>query len=381
MKVAIVTDSFHPTRDGVVACIDVMKSLFDSNGIESVIVAPDPGRPEDRIDGVQYFRSVKFRKYEGYFVPIYPSNKVQVIQDIDPDVVHIQGVALMALKGIIAAHHLKIPVIMTFHTMVGDTMKYYSPVKIPEKSAEKLVWKYIRYITKWVDMIVAPTPSIEAEIRSHGIRKEIRIIPTPVDTETFSPDIDHSKVTEKYGLEGKRVIICAGRVSYEKNIDILVRSMKELDGDVVLMIVGGGPAIESLKELSHGLGLDDRVIFTGYVPESIAPYYAAADVAATASRFETQCLTALEAMSTGLPVVCANERAFRDYIRDGENGYLFDNTVEDCVRKLKLALDSGDELKQAAIDTAKTFSSESFLRNMIELYNYTIDKKKGGGKR
>lgn len=377
MKVAIVTDSFHPTRDGVVTSIDVMRSIFDANGIESVVIAPDPGRPEDRIDGVQYFRSVKFRSYEGYFVPIFPSNKVQVIQEINPDVVHIQGVALMALKGIVAAHHLKIPVIMTFHTMVGDTMKYYSPVKIPQASADKLVWKYIKYLSKWVDIIIAPTPSIEKEIREHGIKKEIRVISTPIDTSRFTPDTDHSEIAKKYNLEGKKVIISVGRVSFEKNIDVLVRALKELDDGVVLFIVGSGPAMDSIKQLSEELGLKDRVIFAGYVPyEDIAPYYTAADVAATASRFETQGLTAIEAMSCGLPVVCANERAFRDYVEDGKNGYLFDNTVEDCVTKLRLALDAPDEMKHNAMQTASTFSPDVFITELTKLYNDAIEKKR-----
>lgn len=370
MRVAIVTDSYHPTRDGVVACIDIMDDVLTSNGIETRIVAPDPGKNGEHRDGVVYFKSTSFRSYPGYFVPIYPSHTKRILREMDPDIVHIQGVALMALKGVIAAHRLGIPVIMTFHTMVGDTMKYYSPIKMSQKTGEKLVWKYLRYLTKWVDAIVAPSQATANELVERGIKvKDIRVIPTPVDRERFSPEVDGSMIRERYGLQGKRVIVCVGRVSFEKNIDILVKSLKELDDDVSLLIVGKGPAMDSLRQLADDLGLSERVILTGFVPDDeLVQHYACADVAAVASRFETQCLCALEAMSCGLPVVCAKARAFEDYVVDGENGFLFEDSQEDCVRKLSLALEADDSIREKAMATASEFSVPSFLEKMTALY-------------
>ncbi len=377
MKVAIVTDSYHPTRDGVVACIDIMEGVLNSNGVETQIIAPDPGKGEEHRDGVIYFKSVSFRSYPGYFVPIYPSHTKRIMKQVKPDIVHIQGVALMALKGVISAHRLGIPVIMTFHTMVGDTMKYYSPIKMSQKTGEKLVWKYLRYMTKWVDAIVAPSQATADELVEKGIKvKDIRVIPTPVDRERFSPDVDGTPMRERYGLQDKRVIVCVGRVSFEKNVDILIRALKLLDDDVCLLVVGKGPAMDSLRELADELGLSDRVTLTGFVPdEELVMHYAAADVAAVASRFETQCLCALESMSCGIPTVCAKARAFEDYIRDGENGFLFEDSVEDCADRLRKALDADDELRQKAMETASEFSVPMFLSRMIELYNDCLKKE------
>ena len=159
---------------------------------------------------------------------------MEVLKEIDPDVVHIHGITLMALKGLIAAHHLKIPVVVKFHTMVGDTMKYYSPVKIPQETAERLVWKYIGYFTRWVDAIVAPSQSVADELRANGIKvKDIRVIPTPIDTSRFSPGEGREEVREKFGLQDKRVIACVGRVSFEKKIDTLIRAVSQMDDDIV----------------------------------------------------------------------------------------------------------------------------------------------------
>ena len=167
-----------------------------------------------------------------------------------------------------------------------------------------------------------------------------------------------------------------GRVSFEKEIDTLIRAITQID-DVVLLIVGKGPATDSLKELSAELDLSDRVVFAGFQSgEDLVRCYRAADVFATASRFETQCFVALEAMACGLPVVCANARALADYVKDGENGFLFDNSVDDCKEALKKGLSASDEIRQNAIATAKEFSVETFTERMLSLYNDVLERKK-----
>ncbi len=376
MKVAIVTDSYHPTRDGVVSSIDTVKHIFDTNGIENEIIAPDPGK-EARIEGVHYFKAVKFRKYAGYFVPLFPSHSKKVIKQINPDVVHIQGIAVMALKGLVSAHRLKIPVVVTFHTMVADTMKYYSPIKMPQKTAEKLVWKYLKYFSRWVDAFVAPSQSTADELRAHGLKiKDMRIIPTPIDTRRFPPQADGTEIRKRYGIDGKKVIVCVGRVSFEKSTDLVLNAIAKMDKDVVLLIVGDGPALESLKTQAKELGIEDRVIFAGFQSEGLGNFYCAGDAAVTASRFETQCLCALEAMNYGIPLACANARALADYVKDGVNGFLFENDVDSCVSALKKALDANDTIKENEKKTAAEFSSESYLKNIMQLYNDVIEAKK-----
>ena len=379
MKIAIVTDSYHPTRDGVVASIDTVNGIRSDHGVDTDIVAPDPGNDDERIDGVHYFRSVSFKSYPGYFIPIYPSHAKRVLRDISPDVVHIQGVAVMALKGIVAAHKLGIPVVMTFHTMVGDTVKYYSPIRIPPRLADKLVWKYIGYLTRWVDAIVAPSESTKRELIERGVKvSDIRVIPTPIDGNRFRPDVDGFVIRERFGLQDKRIVLSLCRVSFEKNIDMLVRAMKGLDDDVVLLIVGKGPATDSLRALSEELNISDRVIFAGFAPdEEVVMYYTASDVFAVASRFETQCLSAIEAMSCGLPVVCARARALEDYVVDGQNGYLFDDDVDDCIEKLRLGLKADDVMRSKAKETASDFSVPRFMERMSSLYDDVIAAKKG----
>jgi len=83
-------------------------------------------------------------------------------------------------------------------------------------------------------------------------------------------------------------------------------------------------------------GKDERIIFTGYVPdEDVATYYSAADFYILASDTETQGLTPLEAMGCATPVIAANAMANPEQILDGINGYLFKpNDVDDLAQKM-----------------------------------------------
>ena len=76
MRIAFVTDSYHPTIDGVVTIVDIIRDSLVKLGHEVFIIAPDPGE-KDRLDGVYYFPAIKYRAYEGYFLPILPSNKMR----------------------------------------------------------------------------------------------------------------------------------------------------------------------------------------------------------------------------------------------------------------------------------------------------------------
>ncbi|MFA5452875.1 MAG: glycosyltransferase [Candidatus Methanomethylophilaceae archaeon] len=376
MRIAMVTDSYYPTRDGVVTSITTIKNALESLGHEVFVIAPDPGR-EFHQKGVRYFPAIEFKRYKGYYVPIFPSNKIDIMKDLDVDVIHIHGIAVMALKGMICAHTLKVPAVITFHTLVGDTMKYYSPVPMPDDISERLVWTYLRNILKRADAVISPTESTASELKSKGVcARDLRVIPTGIDIRRFVPGIDGSELKKKYDLEGKKVIVCVGRVSYEKEIDVLIKSMVDID-DAVLMIIGKGPATDDLKELVTKLKVDKKVIFTGFVQDSeLVQFYGIADVSASASRFETQGLSILEAMSCGLPVVCTNARALADFVKNDDNGYLFDGSSEDCSRAIRKALCAEEAIGRNARKTAEQFSIELCVAKTVSLYEDVIVAKK-----
>ena len=375
MRIAMMTDSYFPTRDGVVTSIESTRKTLEAKGHEVIIIAPDPGE-DGRIQGVHYLPARKFKGYEGYFVPIYPSDKVSLLRSLNVDVIHVHGIALMAIKAMSAARALKIPVVITFHTMVCDTLEYYSPVPIPAPILEKLAWIYLRNLLKRADGVIAPTASTASELKKSGVdAREIRIVPTGIDMVRFSPDGDGQRIRKMYNIKGK-VAVHVGRMSYEKNIDVIVRAVADID-DLTLMVVGKGPAKDDLEKLVNELGMNDRVVFTGFVPDDdLSEYYAAADVAVSASKFETQGLSVLEAMACGIPVACTKDRAFEDMIVDGGNGVFFEGGARECAAAIMRCISEGDALRIEARRTAEAFSAEASADAHIALYNDVISAKK-----
>lgn len=370
----MMTDSWFPTRDGVVTSITIIKESLEALGHEVFIVAPEPEK-EFRQERVYYFPAVRFRSYEGYYVPILPSNKMEILREIDPDVIHIHGVATMALRGLVCGHELGIPTVMTFHTMVDDAAKYYSPIKIPPETMEKLIWIYLRQILKRMDVVVTPTACIGEELRSRGaVCRNLVTIPTGTNTAEFHPGIASDDIRRRHGLEGRRVAIHVGRISYEKELDMVVRAMQRIDA--TLLVAGKGPAKADIEKLVEDLGLQDKVVFAGFVPDSELPaYYNAADIAVSASKFETQGLSILEAMASGKPVACRNGRAFAEIVHDGVNGYLFDD-VDGCVEAMEKAFDAPPDVREASLKTALDNSREKSAQLYVDAYELAIETRK-----
>lgn len=378
MRIAILADSYYPTMDGVVTCIAKMRKTLEELGHEVYIIAPDPGKSE-RVedDHVIWTSAVKFRNYKGYYVPISPSLKRDLLKRLEIDVLHVHGVATMALRALALSYFLDVPAVLTFHTMVDDAAIKYLPLNISEDKLRKLVWFYLRKILKKMDAVIIPSESIKKEMISHGIENDrMVIIPAGVDSRRFNPDLDGTEFRRKYGLGEGKVIIHVGRMSFEKNIPLIIRSMHQIDA--VLALAGNGPERENLEELVKEYGLENKVKFLGFVPDDELPYaYAAADAAVSASGFETQGMSITEAMASGLPVACFNRRAFTDLIRDGGNGFLFEDE-EGCVTALNKCLEADEALRREALKTAREINLETFAKKTLALYEEVIKAKRNG---
>lgn len=379
MRIILLTDSYHPTVDGMVFVVDSEKKCLERLGHEVFIVAPDPGE-EHRIEGVYYFKSKSFSSYKGYFVPVYPSHTKKVFEEIKPDVVHSHGLTLMALKGFLAAHSLKVPYVVTMGTMVTDAMKYYLPIKLPVKTMEKLSWVYLRQLLNRSDAVVSFTTPILEELEAEGVKpRQSRVITAGVDTDMFHLMEEPEGLRESMNLVGKRVIMCVGRLSFEKHVEQVVQSLRYLPDDVDLIIDGDGPASEYIAQVIKDEHQEDRVHLIGMVKrEDLPKYYTMVQVCVSASRFETQGLSLMEAMACRVPIVVPNVRAFKEIIIDNENGFLFDGGIEDMAKRVTEALEisKDDRIRDAAMERAKSYSEDSSARKLVELYESVIEAKK-----
>jgi 1,2-diacylglycerol 3-alpha-glucosyltransferase len=375
------TDTYLPTRDGVVTSILMTKQRLEELGHEVFMFAPEPDNDADREKGVYYFRAVSFDKYPGYRVAMFPTNKCEILEDLDVDVIHTHGLLAMAVRSMFAGRVLRKPVVVSFHTMVTEASKYYVKLPFLDPILNRLFWIYLRQLLERADAVVVPSEAIRAELSQYAPgMKRIEVIPTGVDCSLFSPEVDGTVIRKRHGLDKGKVVLNVGRIAWEKNLDLILKGfsvMKNRNDGVWLMIVGDGPAREHYTRLAAELGVTERTIFTGFVPDAELPqYYAASDAFVMASKFETQGIVVLEAMACGKSVAGINYRAVAEIVKDGVNGFLFDESPESCASAMEAALDCTDDVRSAARQRAKEYSMMDSVGKLVKVYEFVMERKK-----
>jgi phosphatidylinositol alpha-1,6-mannosyltransferase len=166
-----------------------------------------------------------------------------------------------------------------------------------------------------------------------GAHPQLRRLTPGVDAETFRPGIDSSGVRERYGLDGRPVIVCVSRLVRRKGqdllIDVLPAVRQKVPGAAVLL-VGTGPYEADLRRRADRAGVGAHVVFTGGVTYPRLPeHFAAGDVFAMPCRTRRRGLDVeglgivyLEASAMGLPVVAGDSGGAPEAVRDGETGYV-----------------------------------------------------------
>jgi glycosyltransferase involved in cell wall biosynthesis len=165
-----------------------------------------------------------------------------------------------------------------------------------------------------------------------AVRRRVQIVPTGADIHSFSPDLDGSQIRRRYQLDdGAALALFVGSLNASnryKGVDYLIRALPEIQKtvrNVRLMVVGGGPLLKELQDLTRQMGLDDTVVFTGPIANSLLPdYYAAADVFVLPSIRgpENSPVVVFEAMSSARPVVASRLPGVREIVRHEETGLL-----------------------------------------------------------
>ncbi len=375
MKVAMFADSYRPVVDGAVIAMENVCTGLERRGHEVVILAPDalPRQKTDR--RVHYLPSAAFRQYPGYRVVFSPSNVLELVRNEKVDIIHSHGLASMAILSLTAARVLDIPHVLTFHTMADEGMKHYSPVKIRDDLMSKLVWMYLRNLLKRPELVIAPSKPVKDELTANRIKmKACEVVPTGVDVARFSPEKYDKKFLDKYGLGGKRVLLHVGRLSREKRLDVTLNAVAELlpqEPDLRLMVVGTGPAEQYYKEMALDIGISDKVVFTGFLPDDELPVaFASCEALVIASTFETQGLVVLEALASGTPVVGMRYRAIPEFIQEGKNGCLFDHG--DCAHAIQRCLARSESMMISALSSAREYSIDSCTARLEKAYDLAV---------
>lgn len=156
-----------------------------------------------------------------------------------------------------------------------------------------------------------------------------RVLPNCVDLSRYGPGPKSSSLVRKLGVEGRTVLLTVGRLSAQerhKGFDEVLEALPTLAKkvpDVMYVICGEGPDRSRLEEKAAVLGVRDRVVFAGFIPEAAkADYYRLADAFVMPSRGEGFGIVLLEAMACGIPVMGSLKDGSREALIGGELGVL-----------------------------------------------------------
>ena len=252
-----------------------------------------------------------------------------------------------------------------FGKLIGD---------ITYKAAKNLLFNQVY---RESDIITVPSyKSYDILSSDMESKKDIRIIPSPINIERFETDKQDKALVENlrqaYNLNDKKVLGYVGRVSMEKNIletlDFIARIRHEIP-NILFMIVGVGDAVPTLKKAAKKLKIEEYVVFVGEIENSkLKYYYSLFDVFVTASNFETQGLTYFEAAASGTLILAKKDKAIENIFIDGENAFIYDD-FNQWTERLERALfsDCKDVIANAR-KTVNRYSSDKWAKQLLNIY-------------
>lgn len=329
MKIAMFTDTYEPQANGVVKSIKEFSNQMRKCGHEVYIFSPESPQFSAISRFVRSMKSIPFIKYPGYRVAIPYSVFIDpIFRKIKFDVVHVHTPFSLGVAGMILAKYHKIPLVGTFHTMIPEYVHYFIErlrrFGYAKHLTGKAMWKYCSWFYNRCDYVIAPTPEIKRLLGKKGFRKDIHVVPTGVNIKK----VGNSKTAlkRKYGFNSNKIILHIGRITKEKNIVVIIDALKELlkkDKKIKFVIASDGPYRPELENYTKELGLEENVIFTGYIsPRKLYDLYKLSDVFVMASKTETQGLVLLEAVTNYVPIVVMNYPVISDFVRKNKVGLI-----------------------------------------------------------
>lgn len=310
MRIALVTETWRPSVDGVVTRLDHTVTELVRRGHDVLVVAPTQG---PLAPGVVQERT------RGFVVPFIdrrrrwglPDPRVAGrIRDFAPDVVHVVSPVLM---GTWAVRQLAgtVPLVASLHTdMDAYASRYHLGVARP------VLRSLNRAGYRQADLALATSATGVDLLADLGVTKTA-VWPPGVDPDVFSAVLPAPTSTAVASRRDDALeVVCVGRLAREKGYDLL-RPVLERSGaagrQLRLTFVGDGPDGRRLRRVFAGT----PTTFVGRVRgQPLAQAYRAADVVAFTSTTETVGLVLLEAVALGRPVVAVDTRATRDTLGD-----------------------------------------------------------------
>ncbi|MDR6689394.1 glycosyltransferase involved in cell wall biosynthesis [Microbacterium sp. 1154] len=379
LRILIGADTFLPHVNGAARFAERLAAGLVARGHEVHVAAPSAQHGpvgtsteviEDQPMTVHRLPSHRFLPHDWltFVFPWRAKHYARILLDqIKPDVVHIQSHIIIGRGLAREARKRGIPVIATNHVMAENILDFTTLPDALDRLFVKLAWADAERTFKLTRAVTTPTRKAADFLESTIDISGVIPVSCGIDRSNYRPDLTPRDANR---------ILFVGRLTTEKHIDVVLRALSQLDPalDVTFDVVGGGDQRAKLEALAQQLGVASRVTFHGHASEDdLRTLYSRASVFAIASIAELQSIATMEAMASGLPIVAANAVALPHLVHEGENGYLFepgdaDELAARLTDVLTAAPEDRERMQQASLDAVAVHDITRTLDTFEALY-------------
>ena len=387
MRIGLFTDTYPPFINGVSTSVLMLKQGLEKLGHEVyVVTVNDESFSYKEEDGVLKIPSFPIGLMNFRQSGIYPLKALKIIKKWKLDIIHSHTEFSIGTFARLISKQLNIPLVHTYHTMYEEYIYYITKGYFDSASKKLVEYLTLFLCDKTIDELIVPTEKAKELFKDkYKVKRDVYVIPSGIDTTRFyKENIDKNEIINlKKDLGLKKtdfIVLYVGRIAKEKSIDFLINNFNSVLKQIPkakMIIVGDGPDIKDLIDLSKKEGLEDKIIFAGKAPWTDVPkYYSLCDVFVTASKTETQGLTVMEAMRASKPVVAIRDESFELMITDKKDGLFFDDekSYVDMIYEVYKNKKLRDEISFNARLTADKYSPYNYAKNVLKVYEKVISK-------
>jgi glycosyltransferase involved in cell wall biosynthesis len=322
LRIAIVTETWPPEINGVALSMMQLCQGLQRLGHKILLV-----RPAQKAV-CKDFQPEQECLVVSQAIPKYPSLQFgwpqylkvsKAFDKFEPDVVHIVTEGPLGLTALQAAKAMRVAVSSGFHSPFQDFSRFFDLAFLV-----KPIQRYLTWFHNSTNMTCVPSEYTQQALRSFGVTCPLVVVGRGVDTTKFSPKHRSEILRRKWGVQADtRVMLYVGRLSPEKEVDVLIKAFHELQAtqgnNIKFVIVGDGPDRIRLEKLSQS----KDIIFMGSLSgNALSAAYASGDVFAYASQSDTFGNVVLEAISSGLPVMAYDYVCAHQHVKHEQTGWL-----------------------------------------------------------
>ncbi|HEY7001746.1 MAG TPA: glycosyltransferase [Candidatus Udaeobacter sp.] len=238
----------------------------------------------------------------------------------------------VGLTALLAAKMLNLQTSGIYHT----DFPQYVRILTEDSFLESVAWRYMHWFYGQLDTVFVNSEEYRQSWIKRGFDAEkLKILPRGLDTELFTPARREPAFWEKFtAVNGQIRLLYVGRISREKDLDILADAFRRLRNDglpVQLFVVGHGPYSEKFAQSLP------EAVFTGYLTgKELATAYASADIFVFPSTTDTFGNVILEAQASGVPVIVSDSGGPKELVEERTNGLITrSRDVDDFTRAIR----------------------------------------------